>query len=353
MQHAPAMRRRILLRLGVAPGERSPRRVVGREDVLASTGMIARLQRYTTCLLLLGVLAWVAAWLWLGRPGVAVAGALLLLFSHALVMAVEFVAASLANRADPAPRARWPDLLRAWWGEVTTTPAIFCWRQPFRAGAVPDDPGRPGQRGLVLVHGFLCNRGFWTPWLRRLRARGIPFVAVTLEPAFGRIDAYAEVIEAAVQKLEAATGQAPVLVGHSMGGLAIRVWLRDHPSDERVHRVITIGSPHRGTLLGRFGRTPNARQMMPDSEWLQALARQEPPGRYGRFTCFYSHTDNIVLPASTATLPGADNRHLPGTAHVHMAFHEAVFQEALAWIARADSSSDAASPVLAASQPAP
>ena len=32
-----------------------------------------------------------------------------------------------------------------------------------------------------------------------------------------------------------------------------------------------------------------------------------------------SDGDNIVFPASTATLPGADNRHLPAVAHVHMA----------------------------------
>ena len=55
------------------------------------------------------------------------------------------------------------------------------------------------------------------------------------------------------------------------------------------------------------------------SPWLRALAAREPAGRAARFTCFYSHCDNIVFPPATATLPGADNRHLPGVAHVHMA----------------------------------
>ena len=34
--------------------------------------------------------------------------------------------------------------------------------------------------------------------MRRLRRRGVPFVAVNLEPVFGSIDSYAATIEAAV-----------------------------------------------------------------------------------------------------------------------------------------------------------
>ena len=62
---------------------------------------------------------------------------------------------------------------------------------------------------------------------------------------------------------------------------------------------------------------------------LAALAAQEPPERYRRFTCFYGHCDNIVFPCSTATLPDADNRHLRGHAHVHMLRHPDVLAEVL------------------------
>ena len=44
-------------------------------------------------------------------------------------------------------------------------------------------------------------------------------------------------------------------------------------------------------------------------------------------TCFYSHCDNIVFPPVTATLQGADNRHLPGVAHVQMADHPEPWHE--------------------------
>ena len=58
--------------------------------------------------------------------------------------------------------------------------------------------------------------------------------------------------------------------------------------------------------------------MQQGSAWLMRLEAMEKHGRAHRFTCFYSHCDNIVFPPAVATLAGADNRHLPGMAHVHM-----------------------------------
>jgi triacylglycerol esterase/lipase EstA (alpha/beta hydrolase family) len=295
--------------------------------------MLARLQQFTTIGLALAAIAWAAYFVRAGRPAWALAGALLIVFGYALFLAVEFVLLWFVNRADAAPRATIPQLIAAWWGEVVTAPRVFCWRQPFRTNAVPDHlPAGTRRRGVVLVHGFVCNRALWNPWLLKLRARGVPFVAVNLEPVFGSIDRYADIVEAAVRRVESATGQPPVIVAHSMGGLATRAWMDKHRGDGRVHRVVTIGTPHCGTFLGRFGFAHNTRQMRLSSDWQRALSAREPARRYERFTCFYGHCDNIVFPASTATLPGADNRHVPGIAHVHMAHHEDVFNEVLRWV---------------------
>jgi len=48
-----------------------------------------------------------------------------------------------------------------------------------------------------------------------------------------------------------------------------------------------------------------------------------------RFVCWYSNCDNVVFPASTATLPGADNRFVPGLPHVGLAFDAAVMRSVL------------------------
>ena len=276
---------------------------------------------------LLGVFGWLggmAAW-WL-------LAMLALALLHVPLMALEFVLLHRVARGDPAPVPSAVELLRAWLGETAGAVRVFAWQMPWRwrryADQLPADAA--GRRGLLLVHGFVCNRGLWNPWWPRLRAAGVPCIALNLEPVFGSIDAYAPLIDAAVQRLTTATGRPPLLVAHSMGGLAARAWLRRHDADARVHRVITIGTPHHGTWLGRFGLAANARQMRWHSPWLAELAAGEPLARYRRFTCFYGHCDNIVFPCSTATLAGADNRHLRARAHVHMVRHPAVLAEVLA-----------------------
>lgn len=290
---------------------------------------LARLQQASTLGLVLAAAAWAVGFARAGRPGVALAGALAIVFGYAGFLALEFLLLARVHGSDPAPRASAAQLLRAWWGEVLTAPQVFCWRQPFRSRAEPDHlpaSGR-GRRGVVLVHGFLCNRGVWNPWMKRLRADDVPFVAVDLEPVFGSLDAYAAIVDAAVARVEAATGLAPVLVGHSMGGLALRSWMNTLGGEARAHRLVTVGTPHRGTWLARFGHTRNGRQMREGDPWLLALAHGETRERLAHYTCFFGHCDNIVFPPSNATLEGADNRHVAGTAHVRMLFSAEVFDE--------------------------
>ena len=68
------------------------------------------------------------------------------------------------------------------------------------------------------------------------------------------------------------------------------------------------------------------------SAWLSALAAAEPATRSARFTCLYGHCDNIVFPAAAGTLPGAENVHVRGAAHVQMVFQPAVFNEVWRWL---------------------
>ena len=316
--------------------------------------MLARLQQSLVLTALLAALGG-SAWAW--QHGVAtglwLAGLLLVLAPHAPVLALEFLLLAAWGRDASVPRASAGPLLKAWAGEVGTGWLVFGWRQPFAEHRVPDVPGQPGRTGVLLLHGFVCNRGLWAPWLRTLSAAGVPCTALSLAPVFGRIDAWVPAIEAAVADLQRRTGRPPLLVGHSMGGLAARAWLAAQPdaavADSRVAGVVTVGTPHQGTWLARFGFAHNARQMRLASDWLQALDGGEGPARRARFTCFYGHADNIVFPARTATLPGADNRHLPGVAHVQMVYAPEVLAEVL----RRVSEPAAVPAVVPAATPAP
>jgi triacylglycerol lipase len=189
--------------------------------------------------------------------------------------------------------------------------------------------GAPSPRGVVLVHGYLCNRGLWLPILRQLRAQGTPYVAVNLEPAFGSIDEYAKVLDAAVSRITEVTGQPPLIVGHSMGGLATRAWLRTTTTDRFAH-AITLGTPHHGTWLGKIAHTPNGKEMNIGSAWLRELHASEAIRTASgdawavKFTCVVTPADNIVFPAATATLENAHNVFLEPVAHVAMVYEPRV-----------------------------
>ena len=297
--------------------------------------MLARLQQFISFGLLGSAAGWVAYFAG-SSPLLAAAGFLTILFGYSVFLALEFVILHWVNRSDPAPRATVSELFAAWWGETRIAPVVFCWRLPFRHNAVADNLGSdgltPGKRGVVFVHGFFCNRGLWNPWLERLQGSGHAYTALSLEPVFGSIDDYTPMIDAAIAKVTQATGLTPLVVCHSMGGLALRAWMQTTKGQARVHHVVTIGTPHRGTWLARFSHSENGRQMRVGSSWQTGLDTHMPASRHALFTCWYSTADNIVFPASNATLPGADNRLLRGQAHVQMAFAPEIMDTTLSML---------------------
>lgn len=294
--------------------------------------MLATIQRiWVACLISLAV----AAAMFAARAGapwwVAVSIAMFMANVHAVALAIEFLWLRTVHPGPGIPSPEAPDLFIAWWGEVITGLRVFVWRQPFRSEAEPDRVlASPGRRGVLLIHGFVCNRGLWNPWMKQLRRTGTPFKAINLEPVLGPIDRYVHCIDAAVAQIENETRLAPVIVAHSMGGLAVRAWLRERAADRRVHSVVTIGTPHAGTSMARFALSANTRQMREGNRWLLDLAASETCARRNLFTCYFGHCDNIVFPARNATLEDATNHHVPGLAHVDLAFHQPIFDDVLA-----------------------
>ncbi len=258
-----------------------------------------------------------------------------LVLGHPTLLAFEMILARRIAAINGAPRARWRDMPRALIGEWIESTAIFGWRMPWRSNAVEDHLPRTsrGLRGVVFIHGYICNRGLWNPWMRRLLKLDRAFVAVSLEPVFASIDDYIPQIERAVHRIETATGLAPVIVAHSMGGLVARAWLRSRAAHKRsdgtdeAARLITIGTPHRGTWLAGAALAANARQMRMDSAWMSALAAKEPPTLAGLITSWWSECDQIVYPPPTAVFPGSEAKQLRGVGHIALTAREEIWNE--------------------------
>ncbi|MEI7785871.1 MAG: alpha/beta fold hydrolase [Betaproteobacteria bacterium] len=303
----------------------------------------ARLQQLMTLSLMGWALAWAAAWGYHGRWAMA-AWALALLVAHVPALALELLWASRltlqasARRTwgdSQAPVQPYPSLaqwVQAGWQETLLGLRVFAWHQPWRHRAHADHlPFEArGRRGVLLVHGFYCNRGFWNAWMPRLRQAGVPFVAITLEPPQADIARQARGLDQARQKLIEATGIEPLLVGHSMGGLAIRNWLAAQSDDlARRQEVITIGSPHHGTALAAWAHSPAALQMRMGSDFLRSLQARDSAASLSRMTCYWSVCDNVVFPPNSATLAGARNIHLPGLPHVGLAMAAPILDDVL------------------------
>lgn len=236
----------------------------------------------------------------------------------ATLIGVEFVVAiALGDR-------RWPGALAAWSSEVAASLRTFWFAIPVH-----------GKRALrrqcgdrvpvVLVHGYFCNRAVWRPFARWLAARGHPFDAVDLEPPFASIDRYVPLIAASVDRMRATgTDARVVLVGHSMGGLAIRAYLRAH-GDRGIAGVVTVGTPHRGTRIAALGLSESSRQMRRDSDWLAALAASESRVDPNRWTVVLSEHDNIVYPQSSQSVEGARVERQSGVGHLAMIYRPAVW----------------------------
>lgn len=210
---------------------------------------------------------------------------------------------------------------RAFWGELGAALRIFWLRQPWparqRGVQLPPMP-EPRRVPVLLVHGYLCNHRVWDDVANALRRAGHPVLAIDMEPVFASIDDYTQTIERGVREL-LAVSQAPkvALVGHSMGGLAIRAWLRAN-GNARVVRVVTLGTPHQGTQIVRSAFTPNAGQMVWQSQWVQALQAAESPLERGLMHLAITTHDNIVFPQRAQVLSGATVAEFQAIGHLQM-----------------------------------
>lgn len=306
--------------------------------------MIKRLLILLLVIEVLGVLAVAAGlrtWLPAGWPApvavlVALAGGVLvLLLVRMLIAANNFRISWRARSVPDAIHALNPlTAARLFLHEFASTMLTSSWYMLRPVGL----QWQPQARGLpvLLIHGYGCNSGYWRPMSDQLRAAGISHYGIDLEPPGAAIDDFAPQVQAAVEHLCAVTGSAQVIIlAHSMGGLVARAYLRHHGAD-RIARVITLGTPHHGTVLADLGPGSNAVQMRCGSDWLGTLDAFETAGdanlQRNLFCSIYSVHDNIVAPQNSSELPGARNLVFGAIGHVALGRHPEIVRCALAEI---------------------
>ncbi|WP_409026821.1 alpha/beta fold hydrolase [Janthinobacterium sp. SUN098] len=302
--------------------------------------MIARILKWLMLLQVLAVLgfAYLAMHAWgVASPAMALllAGAMLLAVRTLIVARNFWQSRRLGSPVPEQYQLGAGGAARLFFGELRATLRSSSWdmlRPRLHAADNVAGQGLP----VLLVHGYVCNRGYWTQLSRQLARAGIAHDGVDLEPIGADIEDFVPQVEQAIEALCARTGSDRVIiVAHSMGGLVARAWLRRYGA-ARVARILTIGTPHHGTALANLAAGTNARQMSriddAPSGWLAQLAASETPALRALITSMYSHHDNIVAPQASAQLPGARNLAFGGIGHVALASDARVLRQLLAEI---------------------
>jgi pimeloyl-ACP methyl ester carboxylesterase len=182
---------------------------------------------------------------------------------------------------------------------------------------------------LLLIHGYSMNRSTWMLFFLRLKREGFENIVTINLPPFSPIEKDADLVHRTLERYsEILPGKRWVLIGHSMGGLVIRSYLKKYGSD-RVLRAYTLGTPHQGTLMAHLGYGKNARQMVPQSSFLEDLLSGEENGKL--LLSIASRLDNLVVPWRNALHPRAPALVLSEPiGHNHLVLHPRVFQTIVA-----------------------
>jgi triacylglycerol esterase/lipase EstA (alpha/beta hydrolase family) len=179
-----------------------------------------------------------------------------------------------------------------------------------------DPHAAPSTRPVLLVHGVLVNEGVWFFLRRGLERRGIASIyTLSYGPPFDDIEHFAEQLDGKINRICAATGaKQAMLVCHSMGGLVARAYLRRFGAS-RVTKVVTIGTPHHGSVLAWGFPGRGLEQMRPGNAWLAELNRHEREAAPVPITSIWSRHDSMVGPQASGELACATNLALVGVGH--------------------------------------
>jgi triacylglycerol lipase len=194
---------------------------------------------------------------------------------------------------------------------------------------------------ILLIHGMVDNRSIFTVLRRSLERRGFHRVlSLNYSVRTGDVRAAAERLSAHVEGICADTGFERIhVIGHSMGGLIARYYVQCLGGDERVHTLVTLGSPHRGTATAYLVPYRLGRQLRPGSDVVTELAAPVAHCRT-RFLAVWSDLDQMIMPKGHARIDHPDlvarNVLVPGVGHMSLPIHRRAVHEISMTLAQLD-----------------
>ena len=180
------------------------------------------------------------------------------------------------------------------------------------------------QRSIVCIHGLYHNRRAWFFYRRWLRKAGFSTIYTWSYPSFGRdFQSLSKNLTRDLRQLaQFQPEHKMVLIGHSLGGLLIKSALKHTDLAERIELVVSLATPHQGSLLAGLALGGLGRSLKFGTICIRSLSTPDPqPGPVK--VNIHAPLDNMVAPVSALQpLEGGWQEILtPPLGHVSLLFH--------------------------------
>ena len=187
-----------------------------------------------------------------------------------------------------------------------------------------------GNTPILLLHGLFVNRACWFWFRTRLKRHGFENIVSINLSAFHSEEVLTELLAKKVDELRHRLGVNKVhLVGHSMGGIIARNYVQRRGGQDKVDRLIFLGTPHQGSKLTPFSFMPLGKLLIPGSDFLTRLNSEPPPTQVQVYN-IYTRKDNMVLPNSSAQLHWGTQIQLDNMGHTSLIYRAAAIDATVA-----------------------
>jgi hypothetical protein len=218
----------------------------------------------------------------------------------------------------PTPAARVRAVLRE---TLLSLAALAAW--PLGAGASFGD----GHRAVVLVHGYASSPASLWLLARRMRRDGWTVSAPRLGAWWHDLADVADRLAEHLARLrqETTAGELAV-VAHGVGGLAARAVVQREGARSGVRWLVTLGTPHGGTLALPWLRLgPFRDDVRPGSDALRSLDATRLPTRTDA-VAIASPDDALLLPPDASRWRDACNVSVEGSGHLGLLVSGRVYE---------------------------
>jgi triacylglycerol lipase len=180
---------------------------------------------------------------------------------------------------------------------------------------------------VVLLHGLGDTAALFDQLCKYLNQQGRQTYRFNLTPRWGAAG-LEELARQVASYIETTfpNGEKIDLIGFSMGGLVARYYLQRLDGLDRVSRLITISTPHRGTRTAYLHWNRAIRQMRPGSDFLRDLNQDSHLLKRIPFTSIWTPWDLMIVPATSSIIPEARPIRIGVLAHPLMVRNQRVLQ---------------------------